>query len=209
MAAITKTPSNTWKAIIRKRGWPATIKTFRTKRDAADWARRTEDEMVRGVYINRAGAEKLLLEKALDRYLSEVSASKRESTAYAESHKAKALKKKFGAYSLAAITPDLVAEYRDERLAAGALAGHGHGVAETQGPRLVDDPEVGQVGDGSQSIALVLPSGVGQCRLQFVGGPEVIDHARTDRSGHEHDLVDAGGDGLLDHILNGGAVDDC
>ena len=109
MAAITKTPSNTWKAIIRKRGWPTTIKTFRTKRDAEDWARSTEDEMVRGVYINRAGAEKLLLEKALDRYLSEVSPSKRDSTACAESHKAKALKKKFGAYSLAAITPDLVA----------------------------------------------------------------------------------------------------
>ena len=122
MATITKTPSNTWKAIIRKRGWPATIKTFRTKRDAADWARRTEDEMVRGVYINRAGAEKLLLEKALDRYLSEVSSSKRKSTAYAESQKAKSLKKKFGAYSLAAITPDLVAEYRDERLAAGKSA---------------------------------------------------------------------------------------
>jgi integrase len=122
VAAITKTPSNTWKAIIRKRGWPTTIKTFRTKRDAEDWARSTEDEMVRGVYINRAGAEKLLLEKALDRYLSEVSSSKRESTAYAESHKAKALKAKFGAYSLAAITPDLVAEYRDERLAAGKSA---------------------------------------------------------------------------------------
>jgi integrase len=41
---------------------------------------------------------------------------------YAESHKAKALKKKFGAYSLAAITPDLVAEYRDERLAADKSA---------------------------------------------------------------------------------------
>jgi len=122
VAAITKTPSKTWKAIIRKRGWPTTIKTFRTKRDAADWARRTEDEMVRGVYINRAGAEKLLLGKALDRYLSEVSSTKRESTAYAESQKAKALKKKFGAYSLAAITPDLVAEYRDERLEAGKSA---------------------------------------------------------------------------------------
>jgi integrase len=122
VAAITKTPSNTWKAIIRKRGWPTTVKTFRTKRDAEDWARSTEDEMVRGVYINRAGAEKLLLEKALDRYLSEVSSSKRESTAYAESHKAKALKKKFGAYSLAAITPDLVAEYRNERLEAGKSA---------------------------------------------------------------------------------------
>ena len=81
MAAITKTPSNTWKAVIRKRGWPTTIKTFRTKRDAEDWARGTEDEMVRGVYINRAGAEKLLLEKALDRYLAEVSASKRDNAA--------------------------------------------------------------------------------------------------------------------------------
>ena len=62
MATISKTPSKTWKAVIRKRGWPVTIKTFRTRRDAADWARRTEDEMVRGVYIHRAGAEKLLLE---------------------------------------------------------------------------------------------------------------------------------------------------
>lgn len=54
MATITKTPSRTWKAVIRKSGWPTTIKTFRTKRDAEDWARRTEDEMVRGVYIQRA-----------------------------------------------------------------------------------------------------------------------------------------------------------
>lgn len=122
MATITKTPSNTWKAVIRKRGWPVTIKTFRTKRGAADWARSTEDEMVRGVYINRAGAERLLFDKALDRYLAEVSASKRQSTAYGESRKAKALKKKFDAYSLAAISPDLVAEYRDERLAAGKSA---------------------------------------------------------------------------------------
>ncbi|MGD8956771.1 MAG: integrase [Chromatiaceae bacterium] len=69
MATITKTPSNTSKAVVRKRGWPVTIKTFRTKRDAADWARRTEDEMVRGVYINRASAQRLLFDKALDRYL--------------------------------------------------------------------------------------------------------------------------------------------
>ena len=122
MATISKTPSKTWKAVIRKRGWPATIKTFRTKRDAEDWARRTEDEMVRGVYINRAGADRLLLKHALDRYLSEVSSTKRESTAYAEQHKAKALRAELGAYSLAAITPDLVAKYRDERLEAGKSA---------------------------------------------------------------------------------------
>jgi len=51
VAAITKTPSNTWKAIIRKRGWPTTIKTYRTKRDADDWASSTEAQ--RGV-LNRA-----------------------------------------------------------------------------------------------------------------------------------------------------------
>ena len=54
MATVTKTPSGTWKGIIRKVGWPTTSKTFRTKRDADDWARRTEDEMVRGVFIQRA-----------------------------------------------------------------------------------------------------------------------------------------------------------
>ena len=46
MATFVKTPAGTWKGIIRKRGWPTTIKTFRTKRDATDWARRAEDEMV-------------------------------------------------------------------------------------------------------------------------------------------------------------------
>ena len=39
MASIAKTPSGTRKAVIRKRGWPTTTKTFRTKRDAQDWAK--------------------------------------------------------------------------------------------------------------------------------------------------------------------------
>ena len=119
MATISKTPSATWKAVIRKSGWPTNIKTFRTKRDAEDWARRTEDEMVRGVYIDRAGSDRILLKHGLDRYLREVSSTKKTSTHSAEKHKAKALKASLGDYSLAAITPDLVARYRDERLEAG------------------------------------------------------------------------------------------
>ncbi len=119
MATIVKTPSNTWKAVIRKRGWPTTIKTFRTKRDAQDWARRTEDDMVRGVYIDRADSDRLLLRNALDRYLREVSPKKRPSTAYCERQRSKPLKCDLGNYSLAAITPDLVARYRDARLESG------------------------------------------------------------------------------------------
>ena len=48
MATLIKTDLGKWKSVIRKAGWPTTSKTFRTKRDAEDWARRTEDEMVRG-----------------------------------------------------------------------------------------------------------------------------------------------------------------
>ena len=50
MASITKTQSGNWKATVRQKDWPATSKTFRTKRDAEDWSRITEDEMWRGVY---------------------------------------------------------------------------------------------------------------------------------------------------------------
>jgi hypothetical protein len=62
MATFTKTPAGTWKAMIRMKGWPTTSKTFRTKRDAEDWSRRTEDEMVRGVFIQRSASECLLFE---------------------------------------------------------------------------------------------------------------------------------------------------
>ena len=117
MATIVKTPSGTWKALIRKTGWPATAKTFRTKRDAEDWARRTEDEMVRGMYIHRASAERMTVEAALKRYLREVTPSKRASTQIGEHKKSQALIKHLGKYSLAALSADIVAQYRDTRLA--------------------------------------------------------------------------------------------
>ena len=117
MATIVQTPSKTWKAVIRKQGWPTTAKTFRIKRDAEDWARRTEDEMVRGVYIDRATSGRLTFDKALDRYLSEVTPTKRATSQKAEKVKAIPLRSFFGPYSLAAISSELVARYRDERLA--------------------------------------------------------------------------------------------
>lgn len=80
MPTISNTPAATWKATIRKPGWPTVIKTFRTKRDAQDWARRTEDEMVRGVYVERASSERMLPKRALDRYMAEVVPTKRPST---------------------------------------------------------------------------------------------------------------------------------
>jgi len=116
MATIVKTPSGTWKALVRKTGFPTTIKTFRLKRDAEDWARRTEDEIVRGMFIQRAPAEKLTFEKAMQRYLAEVTPTKRPMTQNGEHKKSIPLIEFFGKYSLAAITGELIAQYRDRRL---------------------------------------------------------------------------------------------
>lgn len=117
MATIVKTTAGTWKAVIRKTGWPTNAKTFRTKRDAEDWARRTEDEMVRGVYIQRSGSERMTLEKALGRYLREVTPTKKPTTQKAEATKAQQLIQHLGKYSLAALSADIIADYRDTRLA--------------------------------------------------------------------------------------------
>ena len=117
MATITKTPSKTWKAIVRKKGWPTTIKTFRTKRDAQDWARHTEDDMVRGVYIDRAPSESTTLKSAMKRYLTEISPTKSSGSQRRETVRAQPLLKELGDYALIAITPDLIGRYRDDRLA--------------------------------------------------------------------------------------------
>ena len=101
MATITRTSGGRWKAIIRKRDWPTAVKTFRTKRDAQDWARTTEDEMVRGVYIPRAGAERMILRVAMQRYLNEVSPTKSKGTITREKDRSAHLTKAMGAYALA------------------------------------------------------------------------------------------------------------
>ncbi len=120
MATITRTAGGRWKAMFRKQGWPTAVKTFRIKRDAQDWARTTEDEMVRGVYIPRARAERLSLTAAIQRYLNEISPTKSKGTILREKDRSAHLTKAMGAYALAALTPDIIARYRDDRLAAGA-----------------------------------------------------------------------------------------
>jgi HAD superfamily hydrolase (TIGR01493 family) len=119
MATIVSTPSGTYKALIRMQGWPTTSKTFRLKRDAIDWARRTEDEMVRGVYISRSGSERMTAQTALERYLTEVTPTKKPTTQRSENITARHLMGFLGKYSMAALSSELVASYRDHRLAAG------------------------------------------------------------------------------------------
>jgi integrase len=119
MATIVPTPSGTYKALVRMKGWPTTSKTFRLKRDAVDWGRRTEDEMVRGTYISRTGSEKMTAQDALQRYLVEVTPTKKPTTQRSENTTAQHLINFLGKYSMAALSSELVASYRDHRIAAG------------------------------------------------------------------------------------------
>ena len=75
--------------------------------------------MVRGVYLSRAPSEKLTVAGALKRYMEEVSVTKKATTQRSERSTAQHLEAFFGKYSMAAVSADLVAKYRDERLAAG------------------------------------------------------------------------------------------
>ena len=72
MASIVKARSGNWQVQIRIKGWPTQRKTFRIKRDAEAWARTTEDEITRGIFIARNEAESMTISEALDKYLSEV-----------------------------------------------------------------------------------------------------------------------------------------
>jgi len=117
MATIIKNSAGNWKALIRKKGWPTTSKTFNTKRDAQDWSRRVEDEMVRGVYINRAPSENLTVHSAINRYLVEITPTKSVGAVVREKSLSKPLIEELGDYSLAAITADLLSNYRDKRAA--------------------------------------------------------------------------------------------
>jgi len=119
MATIVKTPAGNWKAVIRITGHPLTTKTFRIKRDATNWARTTEDEIVRGIYIPRNRSEKITITKALDRYLKEITPTKKSSTQKLEHKVSKVLRKYLGSYTLASLNTEHIANFRDQRLSLG------------------------------------------------------------------------------------------
>lgn len=123
MATLVKTPAGRWKAVVRRRGAPTVCKTWRTKRDAADWARSVEDELRRGTFVRRDAAERLTLAAGLDRYLREVTPTKSVTTASREINRAGILKRHLGAYALASLTPERIAAFRDEAREAGKSAG--------------------------------------------------------------------------------------
>ena len=109
MAPFVQAPDGKGKAVIRRKGSPIVAKTFRTKRDAQDWARQAEDEMVRGVFINRADSHGMTVDEAHKTYLSEITPKKKPSAQIREKGRVATLRKELRKYSLAELTPRIFA----------------------------------------------------------------------------------------------------
>ena len=122
MATFRKRGEFQWQAQIRKEGWPAQSKTFNTLAEAEAWAAVIESEMVRGVFMSRAEAERTTLGKIIGRYISEVTPLHRGATA--EELRLKAMQRHpLASRPLASLTSTDFALYRDARLKGDAKKG--------------------------------------------------------------------------------------
>lgn len=107
-----------WRAQIRRKGYPTLSATFDTKAEAQRWAAEVEGDMSRKRFVDTREAESTTLSEALERYVNEVSESKKGS-AQEKVRAKKWQKSEWGTKSLAAIRSSDMAAYRDAELKAG------------------------------------------------------------------------------------------
>lgn len=116
MATIRKRGPYQWQAIIKRKGYPNIVKTFETRKDAELWSRGVEREMDLGTYAPPADVQ---MSDLIDRYRATVLPTLRGH------HHASVLRRladAFGGQSLSAVTPAMVATYRDARLRVAAAS---------------------------------------------------------------------------------------
>ena len=113
--ATFRNRKNKWQARVRRSGQPDVTKTFLIKIDAEKWARSIEIEIDRGTYINTSFAQKTLFKDLIQQYLKEVTPTLRG--APEDTYRLrKMMRNPIGELNLAELTPNKIANYRDERL---------------------------------------------------------------------------------------------
>lgn len=107
--------SGGWQVRVRRQGYPDMVKTFKLRQDGEKWARGIERELDMGCYVHRTEAERMTLVELLERYGKEVSPQHK---GYREElwKIGVILRDRIAKYSLVALTPMLLADYRDRRL---------------------------------------------------------------------------------------------
>lgn len=119
MATFKKRESGWTQAVIRRRGHPVQSKTFQTRVEAEVWARGIESEMDKGSFLSHVAAERTMFKEIAKKFSTDFAVHhyrKREDNKEAWRTQIKHLTNFLGDYSLIAITPPVVAAYRDSRL---------------------------------------------------------------------------------------------
>lgn len=121
MASIEKRTSRdgktTYRVKVRLKGQPAETASFGRKTDAAKWAQDTESAIRDGRHFKTSAAKRHTLAELIERYIKDVLPTKPKSEAK-QTAMLNWWKSEIGSYSLADVTPALIAERRD-KLAAG------------------------------------------------------------------------------------------
>ena len=113
--ATFRNRKNKWQARVRRCGQPDVTKTFLTKTDAEKWARSIEIEIDRGTFINTSYAQKTLFKDLIQQYLKEVTPTLRG--AHEDTYRLrKMMRNPIAELNLTELTPNKIANYRDERL---------------------------------------------------------------------------------------------
>jgi integrase len=104
-----------WQARVQTKGHAALSKTFINKVDAERWAKQIEVEMQKGSYTNLVLAERTTFAEIIERYIVEVLPTMRGGKA--DYIRLKALSRRpIAKLNMVALTPQKIAQHRDERL---------------------------------------------------------------------------------------------
>ena len=114
MATLIPSGSKT-KAVIRKQGYPTKCNTFTKRSDALVWAKKTESEMERGLYIDNTKAKFVTLETLLDQYYQYCQSKQLKALKFIKAH-SRIIKRHLGQLKLVEINSYQLAHYRDKRL---------------------------------------------------------------------------------------------
>ncbi|QBR84709.1 site-specific integrase [Legionella israelensis] len=98
---------------VRLKGFPTQQATFKRKTDAHRWAKQTEAAILEGRHFKTSEAKRRTLAEMIDRYIKEFIPKKPKNSKNTILH-LNWWKQELGQYSLAEVTPALIAEKRDK-----------------------------------------------------------------------------------------------
>lgn len=114
MATFRKRGKNRWEAQVRKKGFPTQTKTLPSRAEAEEWAKLIETRMRQGLYLPAKEAEGTTVAQLAKRFEEEFAEHHYRGQAW--KHKLARIREKLGRYTLVALSPKVISDYRDRRL---------------------------------------------------------------------------------------------